>query len=254
MQAEPGINDFDALIDQARAVALSGWDFSFLAGRIASEALPWSYVDLATEASRAATRVLDIDTGGGELLALINPPQGSVAVEPYPPNVAVATAALASLGVQVRPRTTSRLPVSDAAFDLVLNRHGTVDADEVSRVLQPGGVFLTQQVGSDNDVEFNDAFGLGPAKFGSALDNLEQAGESLEATGLTVTRAEEAWPRSRYLDVGAVVLQLRAVPWQVLGFDVDRHRKQLQVIHQQILRHGAFTVTNHRLLLEATRT
>ena len=43
---------------------LSGWDFSFLAGRIASEALTWSYVDLATEASRAATRVLDIDTGG----------------------------------------------------------------------------------------------------------------------------------------------------------------------------------------------
>jgi hypothetical protein len=83
--------------------------------------------------------------------------------------------------------------------------------------------------------------------------NLEQARELLEAAGLTITRAEEAFPRTRYLDVGAIVLQLRAVPWQVPGFDVDRHRQRLQAIHNQIIQHGAFTVTSHRLLLEATR-
>ena len=50
----------------------------------------------------------------------------------------------------------------------------------ISRVLQPGGGFLTQQVGSRNDLELNEAFGLEPVKFDSALDNLEQARELLE--------------------------------------------------------------------------
>ena len=253
MPTEPAAAKFDSLIDEARTAALSGWDFSFLAGRTTSEILPWSYLDLAVTASRTATRVLDIDTGGGEVLALIKPPPGSVAVEPHPPNVAVATAALAPLGVQVRARMTSELPVSDAAFDLVLNRHGLLDAAEISRVLQPGGGFLTQQVGSRNDLELNEAFGLEPVKFDSALGNLEQARELLEAADLTITRAEEAFPRTRYLDVGAIVLQLRAVPWQVHGFDIDRHRQRLQAIHNKIIQHGAFTVTSHRLLLEATR-
>jgi hypothetical protein len=84
---------------------------------------------------------------------------------------------------------TSELPVSDAAFDLVLNRHGLLDAAEISRVLQPGGGFRTQQVGSSNDLELNEAFGLEPVKFDSALDNLEQARELLEAADLTITRA-----------------------------------------------------------------
>jgi hypothetical protein len=69
----------------------------------------------------------------------------------------------------------------------------------------------------------------------------------------TITRAEEEFPRTRYLDIGAIVLQLRAVPWQVPGFDIDRHRQRLQAIHNKIIQHGAFTVTSHRLLLEATR-
>jgi SAM-dependent methyltransferase len=170
MPTEPAAAGFESLIDEARTAALSGWDFSFLAGRTTSEVLPWSYLDLAVTASRTATRVLDIDTGGGEVLALIKPPPGSVAVEPHPPNVPVATAALAPLGVQVRARMTPELPVSDAAFDLVLNRHGLLDAAEISRVLQPGGGFLTQQVGSRNDLELNEAFGLEPVKFDSALD------------------------------------------------------------------------------------
>ncbi|HEX5907736.1 MAG TPA: hypothetical protein VFY56_12015 [Propionibacteriaceae bacterium] len=70
MPTEPAAAGFDSLIDEARTVALSGWHFSFLAGRTTSEILPWSYLDLAVTASRTATRVLDIDTGGGEVLAL----------------------------------------------------------------------------------------------------------------------------------------------------------------------------------------
>ena len=66
-------------------------------------------------------------------------------------------------------------------------------------------------------------------------------------------RADEAWPQTRFLDVGAVVLHLRAVSWQVPDFDVVRHRPQLLEIDRIIRTDGAFTVTDHRLLLHAVR-
>ena len=241
----------DRLIADAVAVPLSGWDFSRLEGRVRSDPLPWDYRALAGAAARRATRVLDIDTGGGEVLATLGVPAGSVAVEPYAPNVPVARARLQAYGIEVRERTASRLPVEDAAFDLVLNRHGALDPTEIARVLRPGGSVWTQQVGAVNDAELNAAFGAAPPVGGlaSAADGTAQ----LQAAGLDVVRAEEAWPGSRYLDVGAVVLQLRAVSWQVPGFDVDRHRSELLEIDRVIRTSGAFTVTSHRLLFHAVR-
>lgn len=241
--------DVDRLVTEAAAVPLSGWDFSRLKGRVRSEPLPWDYVALARAAAHRAERVLDIDTGGGEVLATLGARAGSVAVEPYPPNVPVARAHLQPYGIDVRARTGDRLPVEDAGFDLVLNRHGALDPTEIARVLRPGGSVWTQQVGADNDAELNAAFAAAPPTDG--LPSAAAGAALLRASGLDVVRADEAWPRSAYLDVGAVVLQLRAVSWQVPDFDVDRHRHQLVEIDRTIRATGAFTVSSHRLLFHA---
>jgi hypothetical protein len=45
-----------------------GWDFSSFGGRIEEEPLSWSYADLARGLLPGAHAVLDIGTGGGELL------------------------------------------------------------------------------------------------------------------------------------------------------------------------------------------
>jgi SAM-dependent methyltransferase len=49
------------------------------------------------------------------------------------------------------------LPLADATFDLVINRHESFDAREVQRVLRPGGTFITQQVGAQDLIELNEA-------------------------------------------------------------------------------------------------
>jgi hypothetical protein len=41
------------------------------------------------------------------------------------------------------------IPFRSAAFDVILNRHEAFDAFEVRRIFKPGGIFLTEQVGSD---------------------------------------------------------------------------------------------------------
>ena len=75
-----------------------------------SDPLPWDYAALAGEAADGQQRILDIDTGGGEVLATLGVPRGSVALEPYPPNVPVARARLLPYGIEVRARTGRRLP------------------------------------------------------------------------------------------------------------------------------------------------
>lgn len=75
-------HDFRRLVDDAANVALRGWDFSVLVGRTVSQPLPWDYVLLARGAAEHARRVLDVDTGGGEVFATVAPPVGSIAVEP----------------------------------------------------------------------------------------------------------------------------------------------------------------------------
>jgi SAM-dependent methyltransferase len=242
---------FDELIDAAMSEPIEGWDFSYLHGRVQEQPLPWDYPAMARELIAAARRVLDVDTGGGELFASLEPPEGSVAVEPYRPNVDVAARNLAARGVSVVERTDEALPVADDAFDLVLNRHGFLNAAETSRVLTAGGRMLTQQVGPCNDLEFNDALGVPPPARPAGPTGLEKVVEDLQAAGLTIIDAREANVARRYLDVGAVTFQLRMVSWQVPGFDPDRHRQQLRRMHDRIADDGWFEVHSQRFLVQA---
>ena len=65
---------------------------------------------------------------------------------------------LLPLGIDLRECSdASRLPFADASFDLIINRHGDFCPVEIRRLLRPGGLFITQQVGSDNDRELVEA-------------------------------------------------------------------------------------------------
>src|SRR5688572_4204148 len=95
---------FDDLVTEADQASVEGWDFSWLEGR-ATEARPsWGYQrQLAARLALASTAV-DLQTGGGEVLAGAGPatfPATMVATEGWPPNVAKATARLRPLGVMV---------------------------------------------------------------------------------------------------------------------------------------------------------
>ena len=114
----------------------------------------------------AAASTLDIQTGGGEVLAGVggeNFPPTLVATEGWPPNVARATALLQPLGaLVVADPDEPPLPFADAAFDLVSSRHpATVLWSEIARVLKPGGTYVAQHVGDRANVEITEYF-LGP--------------------------------------------------------------------------------------------
>ena len=93
---------FNTLVAEALAQDFSGWDFSWADGRWQEEDPPWDYTAIVRQALPAAGTLLDLDTGGGEILASLVPlPDETIAIESYTPNIAVAKARLEPLGVQV---------------------------------------------------------------------------------------------------------------------------------------------------------
>ncbi|MEU5725242.1 class I SAM-dependent methyltransferase [Micromonospora sp. NPDC047738] len=244
--------DFEELIAEGAAVPVEGWDFSWLAGRASEERPPWGYARLVGARMATVDAALDIDTGGGEVLAEVPaPPPLLVATEAWPPNVAVARRTLRRVGatvVQVAERPP--LPFRAGSFDLVVSRH-PVDTwwSEIARVLRPGGSYLSQQIGAGTQRELSEAI-LGPLP-PPAARHPEQAVAAAEAAGLTVVDLRTATLRTVFHDIAAVVYFLRKVIWTVPGFTVDRYRPELRRLHDQIRAEGPFTTHAQRFLIEA---
>ena len=192
----------------------SGWDFSYLQGRMKEEREQWSYLGRAAELMECSSSVIDMDTGGGEKLMSLQQqwPDKVVATEDYPPNFKLATRRLSPLGVSVIKAPMSAddpLPFADGEFDLALNRHAAFNPDEVGRVLAEGGTFLTQQVHGMWAWDLQAAFGAKPQWPNVTA---EMYMPLLEAAGLTIINVEEWEGHLSFSDVGAIAYYLKAVP------------------------------------------
>jgi len=244
---------YEQLIAAAATAPFEGWDFSWLRGRLVGEKSSWDYLSRARELISHAQHVVDVDTGGGEVLASLNPPSGSVATESWPPNVSVARRHLEPLNVSVvAAQSGAPLPLPDESADVLLNRHGSLVAAEVARILVSGGRLLTQQVGSQEGLEINAALGVALPREARGW-TLAVATNQLEAAGLKVVDAREQYLEQRVLDIGALVFHLRAIEWQVPEFTVERFDAELREIDRIIRREGAFLFHAHRFLIEARR-
>lgn len=251
------MNQQDLVVEWKRweHVPFQGWDFSALEGHIQEDALPWDYADLARQAMRSATALLDQGTGGGELLASLADawPPRVFATEAYPPNVTLSRQRLGPLGATVYAATdteTGTLPLAAASVDLVLNRHAGYNVHEVARVLRPGGLFLTQQVDGCDLGTLIRFFDCRPKWPEQTLDrNLARA----ESAGLRIERACDWSGHTTFASVGAVVYFLKAVPWLVDDFAVSRHLPYLLRLQQQADSGQALTYRTMRYLLVARK-
>ncbi|MGH0597630.1 class I SAM-dependent methyltransferase [Bacillus mycoides] len=244
---------FSALLESAKT-NFSGWDFSFISetGRMNSEPLPWSYGSTAFQLMQRAKSMLDMGTGGGEFLSMLQPfPPTIYATEGYAPNVPIARKKLEPLGVTVVEVTDdTALPFQDGQFDLIVNQHESYAASEVKRILSANGTFLTQQVGGLDCAELNEQFGT-PLNSEFSSWSLKTACSELEQNGFTILEAKEEFPLQRFYDVGAVVYYLKAIPWQIPDFTVESYNEKLYRIHEIILQKGYFDVKQHRFIIKA---
>lgn len=241
---------------EEQAAHIHGWDFSHIQGRYEEgRDLPWDYGQIVRRYLRPEHRILDMDTGGGEfLLSLNHPPSLTAATEGYPPNAALCRKTLLPLGIDFREADGgSALPFPDGRFDLVLNRHGDFLPAEVFRVLKPGGVFLTQQVGAENDRDLVELL-LDPAPpLPFPRQYLSIAQEDLEAAGFTILEAHEAYRPIRFWDVGALVWFARIIEWEFPGFSVEACRDRLFQAQSILEQDGVIRGMTHRFFITAEK-
>jgi SAM-dependent methyltransferase len=233
----------------------TGWDFSYLDGRMLEDQAPWSYSTRAAELMRQSASVVDLDTGGAERFLKLRAhwPPKVMATESYLPNFKLATERLAPFGVQViniELTDFGPMPFAEGEFELVLNRHAGFNSAEVARILAPGGTFLTQQV-----------HGLWAEDLLAAFDATPQWPDStpakyvprLKAAGLEIVDQREWSGQLAFTDVGAIVYYLKAVPWLVPGFSVETHLPYLRKLQDQLEQQRLLKFTARKYLLEARK-
>jgi SAM-dependent methyltransferase len=284
---------FEELIAEGDAVPVEGWDFSWFEGRATEERPAWGYARLLSERIAGAAALLDIQTGGGEVLAgavrsaraatgtdsppVLAPP---VLAPPVlaPPVLAPPVLAASVLAAPVLAATESWPP------NLALAR----------RALGPlGGAVVG--AGDDADLPFGDAnFDLvvsrhptvvlwheiarvlvpdgsylsqqiGPGTNRELFDfmmgrqpvNRTRSPEAVVAAarraGLEVVDLREQALRVEFFDVAAVVHFLKKVLWTVPGFTVAGYVEQLARMHEHIQANGSFISHARRILIEARK-
>lgn len=260
-----GADRTDALLDAAERQPFSGWDFGWLKDRLVSGGLPWDYTATVGQLAAESPDLLDLGTGGGEWLSqLPSLPLRTFATEGWPPNVEIASARLAPLGIQVVRVSSGRdisgkplvgaasaLPFAGRSFHLVVCRHESFEPNEVARVLVRGGSLVTQQVDAGNADDYRRLLGVPPDRFDPAERWEAWLPKQLASAGFEVVESDSAPLVQTIRDVGALAWNLKAIPWLVPGFSIDAYRDRLRQIQQRIDRTGPISVQQRRFWVRA---
>ena len=241
--------------EEEQIAHIHGWDFSHIADRSAEQTdFPWDFPAAIKGHLTPEKKLLDVDTGGGEFLrSLQHPHENTAATEGYAPNAELCRKTLLPLGIDFRPgKVPEGLPFADGTFDVIINRHGDLNPREFWRLLKPGGVFLTQQVGAENDRELVRLLcGNVPVPFPEQY--LVLAKESFRQAGFEILEAQECFRPYDFFDVGAAVWFARVIPWEFPGFSVDTHLENLLRAQARLEQSGRLRTHTHRFFLAARK-
>lgn len=235
---------------------IHGWDFSHIRGKYAEEHdLPWDYREIVKHYLQPEMKLLDMDTGGGEfLLSLNHPYQYLAATENYPPNVELCKRKLLPLGINFQKADGNGvLPFDEQSFDIVINRHGNFNPNEIGRVLKNGGIFITQQVGAENDRELVELLLNEMPEMPFPNQYLRIAQTAFEDAGFSIIKAEEAFRPIKFWDVGALVWFAHIIEWEFPDFNVRDCLENLYHAQEILEQKGVIEGKIHRFLLVAEK-
>ncbi|GHO79077.1 methyltransferase [Ktedonobacter sp. SOSP1-85] len=241
------------------------WDWSYLDGRrvdVSTQPKAWDYIRAVQTAMQQTQSILDMRTGGGEKFAELlkqYPIPHAYATEGYAPNLAMAHRLLDPLGATVYAVDDETLPFADNMLELIINRHGSYDPREVLRVLKPGQRFITQQVGDQANVLIHELLGRQKELLSyegtphKPAWNLEYATHELRAHGWQIIEQHEHFHITRFLDLGAFVYYLKAIPWEVPNFSINAYFDKLVEIQRIFERDGMLDIPFHTFFIVARK-
>lgn len=242
---------------EEEAVAhIKGWDFSHIKGRYVEEdQLPWDFKTIIKKYLNDNMRLLDMETGGGEfLLSLNHPLENTSAIEGYNPNIEYCREKLIPLGIDFKGADgLDILPFKDAYFDVITNRHGDYLVDELNRVLKNNGIFITQQVGAENDKELIELLQPEIKVFSYPNQYLKIRENELLEAGFQILEKGEVFQPIKFFDVGALVWFAKIIEWEFPNFSVETHLENLYKAQEILESKGAIEGRIHRFYIVAKK-
>jgi protein-L-isoaspartate O-methyltransferase len=126
----------------------TGWDFSQMLTLRAP--VPWDYGDVVARYLAPSDEVLDVGTGDGRQFAsLAGKFRRGLGIDTDPEMIRLAAREHSSPSLEFRVGS-ARLEGVATSFPVIINRHSVLELDAVVAHLEPGGYFITQQVGERN--------------------------------------------------------------------------------------------------------
>lgn len=229
-----------------------GWDFSAIENSYCQEKNTWNYSEIVNDYLKPSMRLLDMGTGGGELLATFHHPFELTSVtEGWEKNYQLLLEKLAPKGVNVQfVKEDDVLPFSDNSFDIVVNSHESFSTKEVKRVLKSGGIFISQQVGDLNGV--NLASRLIPNFKKEKFDfHLSVITRELDQAGFDILYENECYPVQRFFDMEALIYYVKTIEWEFPEFSVENNFQELMDLQKELARNGSIYNSEHRFIFVA---
>ncbi len=238
-------------LNEEKIAYIKGWDFSHINKRYDEEDdLSWDYQKVIQRYLKPHHKLLDVDTGGGEFLLSLNHPLGNCsATENFEPNVKLCKEKLLPLGIDFKKADgLDELPFEDETFDIIINRHGDFNTKDLYRLLKKGGIFITEQVGAENDRELVELL-LGDIDLPFPEQYLDKISEKFKNAGFEIVRAEEEFRPIKFYDIGALVWFARIIEWEFPGFSVEKCIENLYKAQDILEEKGSVEGSIHRILL-----
>lgn len=234
---------------------IHGWDFSHIQDRYKEEDdLPWNFKRVIERYLKPSDYLLDMETGGGEFLkTFYRNPQLTYAIEGYEPNIEVCKEQLLPLGINFKAADGGDiLPFEHQFFHVITNRHGKYTVSEIHRILKSQGLFLTQQVGAENDRELVKLI-MGDIDIPFPDCYLQLAKKEFESYGFEILESGEAYRPIEFYDVGALVWFARIIDWEFPYFSVEKYQERLFQAQEIIEKTGVIKGRIHRYYLVARK-
>ena len=239
-------------LKEEKKAHIHGWDFSHIHGRYSEEEnLPWDFRTVINKYLKNNMKLLDIETGGGEfLLSLNHPKHNTSAIEGYQPNVELCKKVLLPLGIDFKEADgDEKLPFENEYFDIIINRHGAYNVTELKRVLKKDGIFITQQVGAENDRELVEILLPKYKDLPYAEHYLNIKQQEISEQGFEILESGETFQPIKFFDTGALVWFAKIIEWEFPNFSVESHLENLYKVQEIIEANGAVEGRIHRFYI-----
>ena len=223
-----------------------GWDFSSIKPKVTGK--KWQYVSFVKKHLSQCHSLLDIGTGGGEILSLLTPfVEVPVGIDCSKGMISTASRRSEILLVTA---DSCALPFKNNSFDAVVSRHGPVYLSEVDRVLKPGGMFITQQVGEHDKKNIKEFFGFGQ-NYGLETGGLIKAyAAELRRLGFKHISIDH-YDATEYYNFQDLVFLLKNTPI-IPGFS-EEHANALECFKEQNITDFGIKTNSERYLLSGLK-